>query len=751
MTADCPHCPGAISPYNLNEDEATIAGGRELFHQPCKACPPFSTQEQGLCSTCQHLRLRHLVSCVPLPNRRKFLFHLYPDRKENATVDCPCCRLIQHMVSQAFGENPLSDLMPEDWSLSLFLSSEYSKSYNTVADIYLQFKDGDEGMSNMWIGDIHVADVGKIQTDISSVGEQINWPRLRAAINKCTTDHIGCKSDGNANLPQGFRLVDVARRCIVETSDVDFVALSYVWGKDTRASLLTATRKTIEAYKKEGGLVASDMPQTIEDAMNACTKLGTNYLWADRLCIIQDDPEDKMHQIMAMNDIYESASLVLVSAYGDSMDFGIDGVSRSRSVTQHHIDVSGLRLTNLVRESAEDPLSLWQTRGWTYQEAVCAKRLLHFTNTRAYYECQTSTYYEDMYNPEAEIDEFTTYGVRLDGEDLVFDAFERHLANYSSRKLSFPSDVYNAFIGIANLLYGPNYNQLFFYGLPKIDFDRALRWHAWNGVNSIQRAESSTLTCPSWSWASAMIQGEQVRYQDMAFYGTLTLWTAKTSDPERWEVLNLQAGTKVDENWETNMTIAIGAGCFRISPIEKLLRSSDRITVHERFCARWSNYDSFCRESIPNPGEPRLQDPATGIMGLGYIHTIAQAAFFRLGQRKASQYGVGILDANDQIIGELCGGLTKFQEEALNPENKSHEHEFVAISLSGFHIRPYTGEERTTKNYVDKEGANLDAIPIVNVLLIERKNDLAYRKELGWVYMRDWAVAARCWRSVVLG
>lgn len=114
---------------------------------------------------------------------------------------------------------------------------------------------------------------------------------------------------------------------------------------------------------------------------------------------------------MAMNDIYESASLVLVSAHGDSMDFGIHGVSRPRPITQIQEDVGGLRLTNLVREESGSSLALWQTRGWTYQEAVCARRLLHFTITRAYFECQCFTFYEDMYNATTEVDEFSAYGL----------------------------------------------------------------------------------------------------------------------------------------------------------------------------------------------------------------------------------------------------------------------------------------------------------------------------------------------------
>jgi hypothetical protein len=46
-------------------------------------------------------------------------------------------------------------------------------------------------------------------------------------------------------------------------------------------------------------------------------------------------------------------------------------------------------------------------------------------------------------------------------------------------------------------------------------------------------------------------------------------------------------------------------------------------------------------------------------------------------------------------------------------------------------IDRYTGEEWTTKNYVDKDGIVLEMLPVVNVLLIQRKGNFAYRKELG--------------------
>lgn len=741
MENECAHCLESVTELSSNGNDSYLEDTRRLFHQPCPQCDLSENQQDHLCTTCQHLRLNHLVHCVPLDIRRRFLFDLRPKQTDGQNSSaCALCRLVQHMISVAFGENAIAEPVPDDWSIPLFLGSELDRSCTTTADIYLQSQVEGEGSSNTWIGDLHISSMSNGSIDKHCVGGNINWQHMRNAMDHCTEHHHKCRRKGNADLPIGFQLIDVARRSIVETNNVPFMALSYVWGKDTRSSLLTATRSTISDYGKEGGLAAVDMPKTIEDAMQICVELGINYLWADRLCIIQDNPEDKMHQIMAMNDIYEKASLVLVSAYGDNMDFGIYGISRSRSMTQRQEDVHGLRLTNLVREEAEDTLALWQTRGWTYQEAVCARRRFHFTKTRAYYECQTSTYYEDMYSATKEVDESSAYALHVDHEQSVFEAFTRHLAEYTSRTLKFSSDVYNAFIGIANLLYKSEHSKSFLYGLPRTDFDRALRWYTSEGAKPTPRVETSNLMCPSWSWASAMVQGEQVRYQDTAFYGPLAIWATEMQDFERVEMA-------ADEGWQTYMELAKQKGCSLHSTDQEVLQDTDQLALQEAtYCLSLSKH-------ISDPCRRPSHDHTRGLkeFGPGYILAVAQVASFRLGPRGSSNWGLFIVDSADMKAGELCGEVAHFREAVLASAHRGIQYEFVALSLSGLRIRRQTGEEWETKNYHDQDGTPLDTLPIVNVLLLERKGEVVYRKEIGWIYLKDWTRADRHWETVVLG
>lgn len=586
----------------------------------------------------------------------------------------------------------------------------------------------------------------------------ISWTRLKDKIAECGQDHPVCREDIKRALPPGFRVIDITRRCIVETSTASFVALSYVWGKDTRSSLLTATRATIQAIRRDGGLPASEMPRTIEDAMTICTELGVRYLWADRLCIIQDDPEDKMNQIEAMNDVYSSALLVLVAAYGNSMDFGIYGISRPRPTIQHHEDISGLRITNIVREPEDDPLALWHTRGWTYQEAVCARRRIHFTNVRAYFECRSSTFHEDAYNPETEPNEFTSYGLLMEEESLGFQAFARHLKNYSSRSLSYQSDTYNAFIGITKLLYGSNDTDTFISGLPKVDFDRALRWYADVGKSIPSRLESPDIICPTWSWASAMSHSDEVRYQGTELYGTLTLWykenAASLPAEKQLEAVNIHTETEMDEGWEIYMAIACEEGCIRNVSTSWLLKSATFSTMREAFSARWQNYHQFCRDALHSTQMSQStedSDASVNDIKLGAILTTTHTALFRVAEKPSKNHGLFILDFEGNVIGELCGGVEQLREEIISGQYKKNTmSEFISLSLSGVHIRPYSGEERETKNYSDVDGERLRMLPIVNLLMIGWRGKYAYRRELGWIYLKDWVKADREWKTVIL-
>lgn len=577
----------------------------------------------------------------------------------------------------------------------------------------------------------------------------VSLASLMGGINECYETHKECQQ--KCSLPPGFRVIDVHKRCLVEKRDCRFVALSYVWGSNPQPALLAGTRAEIDEMKSYGGLPASRMPKTIEDAIDICIRMGERYLWADRLCIIQDDPEDKKHQIKAMGDIYSSAQIVLVAAYGDNMEFGIPGIRTPRKIVQHSENFLGLRITNLIRDVKDDPLDLWATRGWTYQEAVLSNRRLYFTDNRAFFECERSICHEDQFNSEESRNELFSTRLIIPEDRSRFQSFARHIRHYTSRNLTYRSDAHNALYGISSSLYKEA--DAFVNGLPVADFDRALLWYPDIGKNMITRHEAQGEILPSWSWLSVMGLTDPVHYRASEFYGSLVPWfqiNGHKTSTGTMEAFNIHPGTNPDSGWQVYMAIAIAEGCVSAS-LDFSLTTKTFPAVHDKFNARWPDYHSFRRDLIPLTIKTSElpHDTPTHAAKQGVIATRSQTALLKVSPRSSSSFH--IINPAGDIIGGLCGDAAKLRDAVSSGYNSSTEFEFIALSLSGTRPYPDYSGDLAQKRFSDSDGNYLDKIPVVNVLIIDSVGELSHRRELGWIYLIDWVRLRREWKVIVLG
>lgn len=190
---------------------------------------------------------------------------------------------------------------------------------------------------------------------------QITEQLSRLYISICMADRI------LAELPRGFRLIDVNTMAIASpVNQIRFVALSYMWqqGGDNHAQLAKQNLKELEA---PNGLTGISIPSIVLDAISLCKELGERYLWVDRFCIVQNDPQSKHDQIRGMDKIYRSATFTIVAALNNRDGRGLPGcLNRPRrssiwtSDREFDIESRGLRPRSM-QAIVND--SLWNRRG----------------------------------------------------------------------------------------------------------------------------------------------------------------------------------------------------------------------------------------------------------------------------------------------------------------------------------------------------------------------------------------------------
>ncbi|KAL9629892.1 MAG: hypothetical protein Q9204_005019 [Flavoplaca sp. TL-2023a] len=137
--------------------------------------------------------------------------------------------------------------------------------------------------------------------------------------------------------------------------------------------------------------------KNFQDAIEVVRKLEFKYLWIDALCIIQDSKSDWENESAKMNDVYECSYLTIVATAAATSDAGFLHRARLSAVTLPYrddvdptIDGKFLVTRTVTGRDPWNPVdkAAWNTRGWTYQERLLSRRLLHFTSSVLFWECR---------------------------------------------------------------------------------------------------------------------------------------------------------------------------------------------------------------------------------------------------------------------------------------------------------------------------------------------------------------------------
>ncbi|GAQ40529.1 HET domain-containing protein [Aspergillus tubingensis] len=255
----------------------------------------------------------------------------------------------------------------------------------------------------------------------ASTDDQTTWVLIERWLNRCLQGHPTCDDQHEANFipsrllelqtdrfDKMFRLVE---RQHVQPGE-RYITLSHCWGSTPSNPDLILLEDTFRKLKEYQPL--SVLPKTFKHAFIIIERLKVRYIWIDRLCILQDSPEDWQSESATMGQIYKNAFLG-ISALGSSND--ADGCFFSRDSAQVAPSVVNIRVDNwsdpkTFRFRSEKGWA-WKVtfdreplpkRGWTLQERLLCPRVLHFGRKQVFWECRECTCCEIQPNNVYEYD-----------------------------------------------------------------------------------------------------------------------------------------------------------------------------------------------------------------------------------------------------------------------------------------------------------------------------------------------------------
>jgi hypothetical protein len=244
-----------------------------------------------------------------------------------------------------------------------------------------------------------------------------------------------------------------------------------------------------------------------------------------------------------MDVVYKMAFATIVAAHGQNADAGLPGVRpRTRnaqiisSVIFPALSPTSSAPQTLLLTTTASPLplalecSVWESRGWVFQERLLSRRCIYFTPERIYFQCGRGTVSETVSDnpawvrtvsdPRAASDFISTenplvqlgkIGLISERERLCqsFEVYTDLVGMYVLRTLTVYNDIVNAFSGILNVL-GEHFAGGFVRALPVAALDLALLWSPGQKMfgrtayANTRKADSLQPYFQSWSWTEWM-------------------------------------------------------------------------------------------------------------------------------------------------------------------------------------------------------------------------------------------------------
>jgi hypothetical protein len=287
---------------------------------------------------------------------------------------------------------------------------------------------------------------------------------------------------------------------IAPSEHVKYAALSYCWGRPCDAQKQCKTeRKSLK--ERLHAIPFIELTPVLRDAVIVARRLSIPYLWADSLCIIQDDTMDWENEASLMGLVYSNAHITICSLSSSTCQNGF--LERPSQARKDQVEFDEM-LTDWHCSS-------WSRRGWTFQEEKLSTRLVYFGASRIHFCCGNWIYTEnhptssEVY--ERSIIDMGRDGLRNDRVQLLMDFWTWNLVpQFSRREFTKAEDKLPAIAGVAKYI-GDVTGDDYVAGIWKSRLFVELIWCCdplegqLTALLAALGLNASHYIAPSWSWA----------------------------------------------------------------------------------------------------------------------------------------------------------------------------------------------------------------------------------------------------------
>ncbi|KAK2008834.1 HET-domain-containing protein, partial [Colletotrichum eremochloae] len=328
----------------------------------------------------------------------------------------------------------------------------------------------------------------------------------------CMQNHPSCSAGSDTHF-RPSRLLYIggnANQVILHTpmdypEMLSYMTLSHRWGEAQFIQLRQSNEQTFRQ-----GIPWSSLPQTFKDAVRVARHLGSNYLWIDSLCIVQDSNRDWVAEAASMGNIYKNALCNIAAS--DALN-SLEGCLYPRNhrglVPERLPWDSPLYLVNTPSGRPHEVSQLY-SRAWVFQEFLLARRTLDCGRDQLFWRCDELMASEEFPIP-SEIPEnkyfysdfkFThparEYG--MTGSPSIF--WSKLVAQYSTMSITKEEDRLTAIAGVADAFrpfLGEYYAGMWQYLMPQyLLWSIMPEWDSFWSQSSCKRPSSKR--GPTWSW-----------------------------------------------------------------------------------------------------------------------------------------------------------------------------------------------------------------------------------------------------------